>query len=86
MRADERFIGHPYTPMTRCLDEIDPRVIDRTEGSRFFDVDGIHDPEHRRRAGTRTTCCSSSTRSSPATPRPSAPSAISPACVRAAAR
>ena len=40
VRADKRFVWHPYTPMTRYLDEVDPLVIDRAEGSRFFDVDG----------------------------------------------
>ncbi len=38
--ADKRFLWHPYTPMTRYLEEVDPLVIDRAEGARLFDVDG----------------------------------------------
>jgi len=40
VRADKRFVWHPYTPMTRYLDEVDPLVIDRALGARLFDVDG----------------------------------------------
>jgi adenosylmethionine-8-amino-7-oxononanoate aminotransferase len=40
VRADKRFLWHPYTPMTRYLDEVDPLVIDRAEGARLHDVDG----------------------------------------------
>jgi adenosylmethionine---8-amino-7-oxononanoate aminotransferase len=40
VRADKRFLWHPYTPMQRYLDEVDPLVIDRAEGSRLFDLDG----------------------------------------------
>jgi adenosylmethionine---8-amino-7-oxononanoate aminotransferase len=40
VRADKRFVWHPYTPMSRYIDEVDPLVIDRAEGSRLFDVDG----------------------------------------------
>jgi adenosylmethionine-8-amino-7-oxononanoate aminotransferase len=40
VRADKRFVWHPYTPMTRYLDEVDPLVIDRAEGARLFDADG----------------------------------------------
>ncbi len=40
VRADKRFLWHPYTPMTRYLDEVDPLVIDRAEGARLFDLDG----------------------------------------------
>ncbi len=38
--ADKRHVWHPYTPMRRYIDEVDPLVIDRAEGSRLFDVDG----------------------------------------------
>jgi adenosylmethionine-8-amino-7-oxononanoate aminotransferase len=38
--ADKRRVWHPYTPMQRYLDEVDPLVIDRAEGARLFDVDG----------------------------------------------
>ncbi|MFT3775351.1 MAG: adenosylmethionine--8-amino-7-oxononanoate transaminase [Minicystis sp.] len=40
VHADKRFVWHPYTPMTRYLEEVDPLVIERAEGPRFFDVDG----------------------------------------------
>lgn len=40
VRADKRFVWHPYTPMTRYLEEVDPLVIDRAEGARLFDADG----------------------------------------------
>lgn len=40
VRADKRHVWHPYTPMTRYLDEVDPLVIDRAEGARLFDLDG----------------------------------------------
>jgi adenosylmethionine---8-amino-7-oxononanoate aminotransferase len=40
VRADKQFVWHPYTPMTRYLDEVDPLVIDRAEGARLFDLDG----------------------------------------------
>jgi adenosylmethionine---8-amino-7-oxononanoate aminotransferase len=40
VRADKRRVWHPYTPMTRYLDEVDPLVIDRAEGARLFDADG----------------------------------------------
>lgn len=38
--ADKRALWHPYTPMRRYLDEVDPLVIARAEGPRLFDVDG----------------------------------------------
>ncbi len=38
--ADKRALWHPYTPMRRYLDEVDPLVIDRALGARLFDVDG----------------------------------------------
>jgi adenosylmethionine-8-amino-7-oxononanoate aminotransferase len=40
VRADKRFVWHPYTPMSRYLDEVDPLVIERAEGARLYDVDG----------------------------------------------
>jgi adenosylmethionine-8-amino-7-oxononanoate aminotransferase len=40
VRADKRHVWHPYTPMQRYLDEVDPLVIDRAEGARLYDVDG----------------------------------------------
>jgi adenosylmethionine-8-amino-7-oxononanoate aminotransferase len=40
VRADKRFLWHPYTPMQRYMDEVDPLVIDRAEGARLFDLDG----------------------------------------------
>jgi adenosylmethionine-8-amino-7-oxononanoate aminotransferase len=40
VRADKRYVWHPYTPMRRYLDEVDPLVIDRAEGARLFDLDG----------------------------------------------
>lgn len=38
--ADKRFLWHPYTPMTRYLDEVEPLVIDRAAGARLYDADG----------------------------------------------
>ena len=40
VRADKACVWHPYTPMQRYLDEVDPLVIDRAAGARLFDVDG----------------------------------------------
>lgn len=40
VRADKRFLWHPYTPMQRYIDEVDPLVIERAEGARLYDVDG----------------------------------------------
>jgi adenosylmethionine-8-amino-7-oxononanoate aminotransferase len=40
VRADKAFLWHPYTPMRRYIDEVDPLVVDRAEGARLFDVDG----------------------------------------------
>ncbi|AUX27772.1 adenosylmethionine--8-amino-7-oxononanoate aminotransferase BioA [Sorangium cellulosum] len=37
---DKRYIWHPYTPMRRYIDEVDPLVIERAEGARLFDADG----------------------------------------------
>jgi adenosylmethionine-8-amino-7-oxononanoate aminotransferase len=40
VRDDKRFVWHPYTPMRRYIDEVDPLVIERASGARLFDVDG----------------------------------------------
>src|SRR5689334_17824208 len=40
VRADKQFVWHPYTPMRRYIDEVDPLVIERAKGPRIFDVDG----------------------------------------------
>lgn len=40
VRLDKRRVWHPYTPMRRYIDEVDPLVIERAEGSRLYDVDG----------------------------------------------
>jgi adenosylmethionine-8-amino-7-oxononanoate aminotransferase len=40
VRADKACLWHPYTPMARYLDEVDPLVIERAEGARLYDVDG----------------------------------------------
>lgn len=37
---DKRYVWHPYTPMQKYIDETDPLVIERAEGSRLWDVDG----------------------------------------------
>lgn len=40
IECDARHVWHPYTPMDRHLDAGPSLVVDRAEGSRFFDVDG----------------------------------------------
>ena len=40
VRLDKLHVWHPYTPMDRYIDEVDPLVIERASGSRIFDVDG----------------------------------------------
>lgn len=40
VERDKRFVWHPYTPMTRYVEETEPLVIDRAEGSRLYDRDG----------------------------------------------
>ncbi|HLM74513.1 MAG TPA: adenosylmethionine--8-amino-7-oxononanoate transaminase, partial [Polyangiaceae bacterium] len=40
VRLDKRRVWHPYTPMRRYIDEVDPLVIERAAGARLFDVDG----------------------------------------------
>lgn len=37
---DKRRVWHPYTPMRRYIDEVDPLVVERAQGARLFDVDG----------------------------------------------
>lgn len=38
--ADKRHLWHPYTAMDRYINETNPLVVERAEGSRLFDVDG----------------------------------------------
>jgi adenosylmethionine-8-amino-7-oxononanoate aminotransferase len=40
VRADKRHVWHPYTPMQRYLDEVDPLVVERASGARLYDLDG----------------------------------------------
>jgi adenosylmethionine-8-amino-7-oxononanoate aminotransferase len=40
VRADKRFVWHPYTPMDRYVESVDPLVVDRAEGALLFDADG----------------------------------------------
>lgn len=40
VRLDKQYLWHPYTPMRRYIDEVDPLVIERAEGARLYDVDG----------------------------------------------
>lgn len=37
---DKRYLWHPYTPMRRYIDEVDPLVIERASGARLYDADG----------------------------------------------
>ncbi|NUP12734.1 MAG: adenosylmethionine--8-amino-7-oxononanoate transaminase [Polyangiaceae bacterium] len=37
---DKRYVWHPYTPMRRYIDEVDPFVVVRAEGPYLFDADG----------------------------------------------
>ncbi len=37
---DKRYVWHPYTEMQRYIDEVEPLVVARAEGARFFDVNG----------------------------------------------
>ncbi len=37
---DKALIWHPYTPMRRYVDEVDPVVVDRAEGMYLYDVNG----------------------------------------------
>ena len=38
--ADKRHVWHPYTPMQRYIDDVEPLVIERAEGAHIHDVDG----------------------------------------------
>lgn len=40
VRADKQFVWHPYTPMDRYIESVDPLVVDRAEGALLFDADG----------------------------------------------
>src|SRR6187549_2125234 len=40
LAADKRYLWHPYTAMERYINETNPLVVERAEGSRLFDVDG----------------------------------------------
>jgi adenosylmethionine-8-amino-7-oxononanoate aminotransferase len=40
VRADKRYVWHPYTEMGTYAAEVDPIVVDRAEGARLFDLDG----------------------------------------------
>jgi adenosylmethionine-8-amino-7-oxononanoate aminotransferase len=40
VELDKRLIWHPYTPMRRYIDEVDPVVVERAEGIYLWDVDG----------------------------------------------
>ncbi|EYF04781.1 adenosylmethionine--8-amino-7-oxononanoate transaminase [Chondromyces apiculatus] len=40
IRLDKQYVWHPYTPMRRYIDDVDPLVIARAEGARLHDVDG----------------------------------------------
>ena len=37
---DKRLLWHPYTPMKRYIDEVDPLVVERAEGIYLWDVRG----------------------------------------------
>ena len=37
---DKRYVWHPYTPMRRYVDEVDPFVVVRASGPYLFDADG----------------------------------------------
>ncbi|HEU5073570.1 MAG TPA: aminotransferase class III-fold pyridoxal phosphate-dependent enzyme, partial [Polyangiaceae bacterium] len=40
LSADKRYLWHPYTAMDRYINETNPLVVARAEGSRLYDVDG----------------------------------------------
>jgi adenosylmethionine-8-amino-7-oxononanoate aminotransferase len=40
VELDKRYVWHPYTPMQRYVEETEPLVVVRAEGSRFFDASG----------------------------------------------
>ena len=37
---DKKLIWHPYTPMKKYIEEIDPVVVERAEGIYLYDMDG----------------------------------------------
>jgi adenosylmethionine---8-amino-7-oxononanoate aminotransferase len=37
---DKKLIWHPYTPMRRYIDDVDPVVVDRAEGMYLYDLNG----------------------------------------------
>ncbi|HEX6276827.1 MAG TPA: adenosylmethionine--8-amino-7-oxononanoate transaminase [Polyangiaceae bacterium] len=40
VELDKRYVWHPYTPMQRYVEETEPLVVVRAQGSRFFDANG----------------------------------------------
>lgn len=40
VEVDKRRVWHPYTPMDRYREEVDPLVVVRAEGVRLYDLDG----------------------------------------------
>lgn len=40
LRADKQHLWHPYTAMGRYIEETNPLVVARAEGSRLYDLDG----------------------------------------------
>jgi adenosylmethionine-8-amino-7-oxononanoate aminotransferase len=40
VELDKRHVWHPYTPMQRYVEETNPLVVVRAEGSRFYDASG----------------------------------------------
>ncbi|HVR20155.1 MAG TPA: adenosylmethionine--8-amino-7-oxononanoate transaminase [Polyangiaceae bacterium] len=40
VELDKRHVWHPYTPMQRYVEETEPLVVVRAEGSRFWDASG----------------------------------------------
>jgi adenosylmethionine---8-amino-7-oxononanoate aminotransferase len=40
VELDKAHVWHPYTPMGKYIAETDPLVVERSEGSRLYDVDG----------------------------------------------
>jgi adenosylmethionine-8-amino-7-oxononanoate aminotransferase len=40
IELDKRHVWHPYTPMQRYVEETEPLVVVRAEGSRFYDASG----------------------------------------------
>ncbi len=42
VRADKKYVWHPYTSMDQYIAEVDPLVIHRARGARLYDVDGTN--------------------------------------------